>query len=84
MHMILLSGMTASAVAVIFGIIFIATLVAYFIVYRILVLSDDIKQFFKQLRDSRKELFYASHVALYILSCLLLFGILSLKDYLIN
>lgn len=79
--MILLSGITDSAVRVVLAIFFGLTLLMYFFVYKILTLSDDIKNFFARLKGKNIGLFYLSHFALYILSCFILYGIVSFKQY---
>jgi len=79
--MILLSGITDSAIAVLFGLFIALTLLTYFLVYKILMLSDDIKAFSARLKEKNIGLFHLGHFGLYILSCCILFGLLSFKRY---
>lgn len=80
--MILLSGITDSAVGVVLTIFFTLTLLAYGILYWILSRFEGVKDFFKQLKETKAALFYLSHVVLYLISILVLYGVLSLRYYL--
>ena len=80
--MILLSGITESAVGVVFFLFLGLTFVSYFLVYRFLMLGDRVNDFFHQLRKENKILFYVAHFAVYVLSCFVLLGVIALKNYL--
>lgn len=82
--MILLSGITDSAVGVVLAIFFTLTLLTYGILYWILMRFEGIRNFFKRLKETKAALFYLSHVLLYFSSILVLYGILSLRYYLTN
>lgn len=80
--MILLSGITNSAVGVVLILFLGLTVVSYFLVYRFLMLGDRVKDFFHQLRIENKILFYVAHFAVYVLSCFVFLGVIALKNYL--
>ncbi len=46
------------------------------------MLGDSVKDFFHQLRKEYKILFYVAHFAVYALSCFVLLGVITLKNYL--
>lgn len=80
--MILLSGITDSAVGLIFAIFFALTLLTYATLYWILSRFEGVRDFFKRLKEKKATLFYLSHVLLYFISILVLYGVLSLRYYL--
>jgi hypothetical protein len=82
--MILLSGITDSAVGVVLAILFALTLLTYGLLYWILSRVESIRDLFKRLKETKPALFYLSHVLLYFLSIFVLYGALSLRYYLTN
>jgi hypothetical protein len=79
--MIVLSGMTGSAVLILFGAFVIVTVLPYFLLYKALRRSVDIRNYFDRHKEDNEALFYVVHIALYILFCFILFGILAFIQY---
>jgi hypothetical protein len=76
--------MTESAIAVILGLTLTLTLVTYFALYKILMLSNDLKDFINQQKEKNRTLFILSHLLIYLLSCVVLYGAMEFKRFIFD
>lgn len=82
--MILVSGITESAIALVLGITFLLTGITHFCLYKLLMTSPQVSRFIDRLKTERSSFLFLIHILLFILSGVLLFGILRFRQYLIS
>jgi hypothetical protein len=82
--MIFLSGITDAAIALVFGIFLVLSLVSYFAVYKILILAIHMRDCLNELKAKKLKLFYLAHLLIYFLSCIILFGLLKFKQFIFD